>query len=364
MGSYSSYESSEVIKKRRWAMVISLVFLIIVVSITCWLTTVITKAITGKTEYDNYHKQVDTFTLAGKITNPATGKWNNDRLVLIYEGNKEIARTYTYRGDFPESGFGMTDGLFIVEFPNPYRFSLADFDENKIPFDFHLLKRSDGFLKSHWTLYHWFPKFWEGRWEVIHFHSKNIYYVVRVLEGDRATLPTEISQPGSTEMRDDARIVAIPVSPISPIPLKAGVTIQSIVPSGQFEIVPLPPITEKVDNCKGQTDIVSKFSKSQTFLHKYSISGGVNVPVGIWEIIVIQLEAKYGFEESELETRTAETSVTAKAGTTQLTHLTWKEAWENGLVNVIQPEGKLLSVPYSAKVRLDQEITSETQACP
>ncbi len=351
-------------RARRIALLFYLMFLLATAAGACWASVTVYQFFTGRARYNQTHRQTDTFLFAGKISNMSTGKWNNNRLVLVYEGNKEVARTYTYRGEFPESGFGITDGLFIVEIPNPYRFSLADFNDNKVPFEFRLLKRSDGFLQSHWTLYHWFPEFREGGWEVIHFPSKNIYYIVRVLEGDRSTLPAEIGQPGSTEMRDDGRIVAVPVSPVPVIPLESGVQIQGVATSGQYELTPFAPVTEKVDNCKGQTDIISKFSRSQTFLHKYSISGGANVPIGIWKLIVVQLEGKYGYEESELETRTAETSITARPGTIQVIHLTWKEIWENGSVDVIQSDGQLLSVPYVAKIRLDQEITSETQACP
>jgi hypothetical protein len=316
------------------------------------------------------HRQADTIMFTGKTVNPVSGEWNNNRLVLVFEREKEVGRTITYQGEFPESDLGIIDGLFVVEIPNTYKFTVADFRANQVPFDFYITSRSDGFMSNRKIIYHWFPEFPEGSLTHINMESKNLDYTIYILNGDVSTLPPEIMG-GTTEFRLGQLFV------ISPETLPSGVNppvdgeyyLQDVVYNTSIDQVTLNKITIPLDNCKSEIELQTPYSYSQTYIHKYTqedtIGGGLNVsiPKLEWAKIVFELQSKYGFEDSQVDSNTITYDLRAAPHSYQFYTVTWTEIWENGVANVVK-DNQLVTVPFRVKTNLVYDVASETRACP
>ncbi len=308
--------------------------------------------------------------LAGKTINSTTSEWNNNRLVLVFEKEKEIGRTTTFRGEFAENELGIIDGLFVVEIPNTYRFTIKNFEENQVPLDFHMTDRPDGFLKNRKIIYHWYPEFIEGNWTGIFMKSKNMYYIIYVLSGDISTLPPEIVG-GKTEFKKGVLVVVPPEVVPAEVDqaIEGEYLFQDIVYKTSVENVVLEKITIPIDNCKSDIAIKTPYSYSRTYIHKYiqedTVGGGLNIsiPKIEWAKIVFELKSKYGFEDEQVNTSTITYDLAANPYSYQFYTITGTEIWENGLANVVK-DNQPISVPFRVKTNLIYQISSETRQCP
>lgn len=305
----------------------------------------------------------DRLIFAGKIVNPRTARWNNNRLVLVYEREIEIGRAVSYRGEFPESNLGIIDGLFVVEIPNVYRFTYNDFKANKVPFQNDIVKRD-----KYTGIYHWFPEFKEGSWEVIMMRSKNLYYVIKVLDGPIETLPPEILS-GKTRF-DGQRIVVLPTQEVpANLSVEGDYIVQQVRPKVGLESVVVNNMTVPLNNCKSDQELVTPYSYTHTYLHKYTeeqgISGGLQVtlPILTWLKIVSELQTKYGFEDNEIAETKLIYNFSAAPRTYQYYAITWTEVWEKGIAYVVQ-DSRSLEVPFRVKTNVEYKITAETRPCP
>lgn len=310
----------------------------------------------------------DTILLAGKVVDPLTSTWSNNRLILVFEQGKEVGRTTSIRGEFPESKLGVIDGLFAVEIPNPYRFTLTDFEANHVPFHFQLTKRSNGVLQNYNAIYYWFPFFVEGESKSINLPSKNVEYVIKILEGDISQLPDEILA-NKTEFRNGLIIIAKEQSPPSDLGIDGEFAIQNIRSNLEIEKVEINKVTVPLDNCKSDQELKAPYVRSQTFVHKYYeekiLSGGVQVsiPVFTWLKIVSELQSKYGFEDNQVSETKFAYYLTAAPRTYQYYVITWTEIWEKGVAYVVK-NNQSLDVPFRVKTNVIYQVESETRPCP
>jgi hypothetical protein len=313
------------------------------------------------------NRTVDKIMFAGQVVNSSIGDWNN-RLVLVYERNKEVGRDFTHLGEFSENDLGMIDGLFVIEIPNPYQFSLANFEENKVPFDFHLIKRSAGFLKSYSAIFHWFPRFQEGAWEVVSLPSKDLYYVVKVLEGNIKTLPSEILN-GKTEFKNGPIFVVEE----TPVPDNLGVEGEYLIQEIRSNVGTEPNVisnfTVPLNNCGSDQELRNPYSYTQTFVHKYYeekvITGGIQIslPIATWLKLVAELQAKYGFEDNQINETNLSIEMFAAPHTYQYYVITWTEIWEKGIAYIIK-DSQPMEVPFRVKTRVEYKVESKTLPCP
>jgi len=304
--------------------------------------------------------------LAGKVVNSQTGEWPNNRLVLVFLNGKEIARSTTAMGSFSRSRQGIHDGLFVVQIDNAYRLARDSF-----------LKGEDGkpFFQRPGLgdLYHWFPEFEEGGLVVIPVPSKNLTYAVKVLTGDVASLPQAILTPGSAQLRGTNNIV-ISLADASPAQMPpAGsaidtrVSVQGTSYEKSTQTIETNKVTVPINNCGGSAPVVQQFVQSQTFIHEYRMEAGagagvsVSLPVG-WAKLVFELQAKYGFEQGQIDTRTVGTTLEAAPGTNQVYVVTWKEVWEAGTANVLVGNDSLV-IPFRVRTNLIYSIDSNKLGC-
>ena len=306
---------------------------------------------------------VDTITFAGKVVHPSTSKWNNNRLVVIYKDEQEIGRTFSRQGEYKENNLGIIDGLFVVEVPNEYKLKSKDLKG----FNFRVIP--DSIWKAHTTRFQWFPEVYEGKTLSTHITSKNIDYVVKVFDGDESTLPPEIRD-GKTELRGNQIVVSKPDSevPVSDQSYNA-LQIDNIEYATKTEIVSVNttlPINV-LNNCDASLPVSQKYTQTQTFIHKYlgevGAEIGVEIPIGIWGKVLPSLQAKYGFEDNQVDTISIEYTTAADAGTSVAYIVTLREVWESGVAKVSQGD-IILSVPFRVKTHMIYEITSQPRTCP
>ena len=134
---------------------------------------------------------------AGKVVNSATDEWPNNRLVLLYLRGQEAGRSVTQLDEFRDSKEGLHDGLFVIKAENTYGLRERAFKiDNDQGLVFRRAKNLDVLPANY--IYHWFGDIEEGSVFNLPVPSKNIEYVLKVVEGDVANLPPELLVSGST----------------------------------------------------------------------------------------------------------------------------------------------------------------------
>ena len=323
--------------------------------------------------------EVAGITFSGKIVNSQTGKWMNDRLILLFLHEKEIARAVsatgqlevdrfveTSRGESINGNIGVVDGLFALRADNPYKLTMDTLGVPPNQFDFvdsYDAGRND-WNKRH-VIANWMDPYYEGEVREFFIPSKNIEYTVVSLIGPISDLPAEIQQPNSTELRDGNRLVAIDPNQANATPqprslLDGTVKLYDL----QESVVPFDPIRFPLNNCGGSADLVQRYTK--TYLHKIidetKIKFGVEVPILSWLKAVAEVESRYGVEQDQVTT--FDTVLTVPAGKRADYTIVRKQVWESGLADV--PNGNdTISVAYRVLKQEDYEVSApEMQSCP
>ncbi len=303
-------------------------------------------------------------TLAGRVVNPETGGWLNERLVLVYLKGSEVARMVTQTGKYDPSGRGVHDGLFVVNVPNNYELSLADLRNSAVspPITFGVTDYPS------YAYYHWFDSFSEGSQVDIPVTTKNIRYSVKVLSGNAADLPRELLSAGSTRLKEDGTIVTL--STVGPTDAYSddsdSSTVESLSTDQTTENVILNKLTVPINNCGGSGRVTQRYTQSQTFIHEYvsEFGGSAGVEVGVpWAKLLVELQAKYGFEQGQVDSRTADTTLEVEPGTNQVFIIVWSEVWDAGTATIMAGKDRI-EAPFRVKKDVIYSIDSQKLACP
>jgi hypothetical protein len=155
-------------------------------------------------------QSTDSIILAGKVTDPATNKWLNDYLVIVFLNGEEVGRFISSLDKFENSGEGKHDGLFKVAFPNTYELT---------PETFFL--RSDGdFMAVSTTpryLYSWLGEMAPGSLIHIQVPDKQIEYAIKIMEAPVTELSEDYLARGQAQLTSTDQIVAPAIPEISEV---------------------------------------------------------------------------------------------------------------------------------------------------
>lgn len=336
----------------------------------------------------------DGITFAGKVVNPETGEWENNRLVLLFLKSKEIARTtsstteYTGMiadtnppptlepglsiadgctqgtlqgsicGDYPirfDNGLGLADGVFILQIPNTYQLSgnrvgapLTD-----LPF---IQVREEGGTEVLGT---WIDSFAEGDTREFYVPSKNLRYILKVLPGDLSLLPAEIQEPGSIALLDGNRLVAVDPNAPESTPQSAISNSQARFEQITEQITEFPATIFPLNNCGGGAEIKQEIT--QAYIHEIidesNIKFGIELPLTDWLKIIFEVEKHYGISDKEITTYS--TTLTVPAGQNVEYTVIRKQTWESGVA--IVNDGVEISAPYRILKSETYEVTNSQQ---
>ena len=327
-----------------------------------------TPTLTPTPDPEHQFTRTKSIIFAGKVVNRNSNEWPNNRIVVLYLKQKEVARTETSLGEFQESGLGPIDGLFVISTDNLYGLTMEILNQNpssEIDFFYgekwNLLSRQD-------YLYHWFGDVEEGSQIKIPISNKNIEYTLVILSGDKDSLPAEILSPGTTELRTDGRIVAFQPNPHEGDVLmdpSQNIFINSVKYGVREEPIELRKISFPVDNCQATTDNIQTFNKTQSYTSQYKteLGVGIKIPLPVWTKLLAELQAKYGFEQGQVNSESFEYTMTTRAGEKQTYIYTWKEVWESG-TSVVNIDGQTYEYPFKVKKGLIIDVVVQSQNCP
>jgi hypothetical protein len=320
---------------------------------------------------------VQDVSLAGKVVSSDRTEWLNDRLVVLFLKGREVGRTtsalqkappeilYGWSDDTHGTSNSNEDGIFFITGgSNPYALTtyMLSIDTGR-KFSFaHLRGKSD------LVAYTWLGELVEGASVVFPIKSKNTRYVLRVIEGDISSLPKEILRPGSLQLKEDNTIiVSSGISTTADLQgLANSVGIEALHSDPQSEIE-INKLTIPIDNCGGTVSVRQKYSQTQSFIKQIntevSAKIGVEIPLAVWFRMIAELQAKYGFEQGEVDSRTIEYEMGAEPRSKVVYVVTWKEVWDSGTAKVISSQ-KGFSVPFRVRTNLIFQIDSKKIACP
>ena len=297
-------------------------------------------------------------TFTGKVVNSQTGEWPNNRLVLVFMKNEEIGRDTTKTSTTKVDG--VVDGAFSVLIPNTYQLTVEQLNESGMEFE------TDEFGGK----FHWFASFEEGSTQKILIPSKNVEYVIVVIDGDISTLPPELLQPGSASLQPDGSIVVKAPDENSgpPVSLNSEVQVSNVNISGsESSNLGAMTIPISINNCGGNSKVVQSYSRTQTFIHEISagseVKVGVNISPPIWFSVVAELQNQYNFKQGQVDTRTLDTELAAEPNANVKYVITWQEIWDYGEADVFDGV-TTMSVPFRVKKELSYSIESENLGCP
>lgn len=259
--------------KRNSLMFFLSLSILVVMSLACGIGTPVPTPIPTPTPTSvpvvQLYSYVYNLVFAGKVVNKDSGEWPNDRLVLLFLKGREIGRTISSTGEFTATistnegwlggsasangNIGIVDGMFILSAPNTYELTISSLgiDPTKL-----------GFFEANYNgtaLISWLDPFYEGESHEYYIPSKNITYVVKVMSGPVYELPAEIQQPGSTELREGNRLVAIEPATENATPQPKPMADGSVELLNQKEeILEFDPIRIPINNCGGTSDLLWK----------------------------------------------------------------------------------------------------------
>ena len=311
---------------------------------------------------------------AGRITNQGTGEWPNDRLVLLFVKGKEVGRSITKLGEFVGSGQGIHDGLFVVTIPNTYGLRTDSFKiSKKTGLDFNQPSRLLFFRAPY--MYHWFEGVPDDG--VLHMPvpSKNLEYIVKVLPSDVKSLPQPLLVAGVTELKSDNSIVVALANATTPQgDSKPGsssgeerASVRKVNYAPGVENVEINKLTIPINSCGGSSKLTQEFSQSQTFIHEYrgeiggNVGGSLPLPFKFINLQV-ELQAKYGFEQGQIDSRTVSYRMEAEPGRNLVYAITWKEVWESGIADMVVGKDTI-NIPFRIKTNLIYEVNSTQLSC-
>jgi hypothetical protein len=314
-------------------------------------------------------KPSDYIAFSGQVIDPNTKEWNNNRLVLLFLQGEEIARTKTSLRKVAGNDLGATDGAFFIEANNKYQLSQYLLYSENLKYDFKQERRWRWPLgRNNTIVYYWLGQIGEGDTIRIPIKSKKIEYVLKILEGDISSLPSEILQKGSTRLLEDGRIVvALPGSVATEGTQTSGIFVQDISYATRIEQIVTNKLTVPINNCAGSVEVSQKYTQTQTFVHQYTseigFSIGIEIPLPLWSKLTPEFQAKYGFENGQIDSRSIEYNMAAAPGTNVIYIITWSEIWESGAANVINGNDTII-VPFRVKTGLMYGVSSEPGTCP
>jgi hypothetical protein len=82
------------------------------------------------------------------------------------------------------------------------------------------------------------------------------------------------------------------------------------------------------------------------------------VPVSL----VAELQAKYGFEQGQIDTRQISYHMEALPGTNQVYVITWQEVWDSGVAQVNAGNDNI-TIPFRVKTNLVYQVDSTRLDC-
>ena len=216
--------------------------------------------------------------------------------------------------------------------------------------------------------YIWLGDVEEGSSIVFPIKSKKTEYQLRILAGDTSSLPAEIRQPGSLQIsKDNTLMVTTGISMTTDI---QGISTSGVIGtlgSTTESEVEINKITIPIDNCGGSASISQKYSQTQAFVKQvnseFSAKIGVEIPIVVWVKLIAEVQAKYGFEQGQLDSRTIEYQMGAEPKSHVIYVITWKELWNSGTAELTS-SNQSFSVPFRAKTNLIFQIDSKKLACP
>lgn len=322
----------------------------------------------------------DELIFAGRVVNEGTGEWPNNRLVLIFVRDKEVARGLTALGEFVNSGQGVHDGLYAIRVPNTYKLSMQELNRDlKEDQRFHYAAIRAGLTeKDPWKVirtygYQWFHTAPEGQTYRFPVKAKNITYVLKILPGEVSSLPESLRIPGSARLKSENDIVvALNSDPTSSTEAvgddsQSRALIDGMSYDGIAKTVPVNKITVPINNCGGSAKIIQEYTQTQVFVHEYRAEVGGSLGLGIplpFNLLNLQLElqAKYGFEQGQVASRTISYHMEAEPGTNQIYVITWQEVWDTGTAQTITG-ADTITVPFQVKTNLIYEVNSSKLPC-
>lgn len=299
---------------------------------------------------------------AGKIVDGSTNKWTNNRLVLLFLEGKEVGRAVSKLGKFVESGQGVHDGLYTITVSNLYELQLTDLND-VISDTFKL-----SVINGTYSAYYWHDPFYEGDVFTIKIPTKNIQYAIKSIEGDISLLPKQMLITGTATLKSDNTIVinlqgnSFEDQPYS----ESNVLIKNMVYNSDGETVDVSKLTIPIDNCGGSVRVEQKYTHTQTFIHEYSsesvVGGSIELPLGAWFQVMLELQTKYGFENGQIDTKTIEYDMGAEPRTKVQYVIKMQEIWESGTAEVNWAKDNI-EMPFKVKTNLVYSINSEKIAC-
>ena len=123
--------------------------------------------------YSSIKKEAKYLIISGKVVNSHTTEWPNDRLVLLYQHNSEIARATTHIGESHQNKLGIIDGIFELQIENTYRFSVNQLEQEDLSYE---IVPSHRWIKwwNRSIIYIWLGDTEEGGDIEIYIPSKNV----------------------------------------------------------------------------------------------------------------------------------------------------------------------------------------------
>lgn len=306
---------------------------------------------------------------AGKVVNDKTGEWPNDRLILAYLKGKEVGRDLSKTSEFIRS-LGVLDGGFAIPISNTYQLRLRE-DTFKIAKD----KITTGYISNNAYngIYIWLEVA-EGSQVEINVPAKNLTYIIKSIAGDKSSLPPQLLVAGSTHLNKDNQILVAfsedeTGQPQNILPQSIP-NIENIRYNTERETIPMSDVrTEHLNNCGGSGVLRRDLSYIKSIIHEYQIEvsgqAGVEIPVPIPIIqpkLFAALQAKYGFEQGEIETKIEEYHLEAEPGTNQEYVITAKEVWESGAAQVII-DTDVITIPFRVRTDLIYDVASQKLNC-
>jgi hypothetical protein len=82
-----------------------------------------------------------------------------------------------------------------------------------------------------------------------------------------------------------------------------------------------------------------------------------------WAKLLVELQAKYGFEQGQVDSRTVDTTLEVERGTNQVFVIVWSEVWDSGTAAIMAGNDRI-EAPFRVKKDVIYSIDSEKLACP
>ncbi len=297
----------------------------------------------------------------GKSINHDETNWLNDRLVVVYLNGQEVGRTITEVGGGEFSEEGVTDGYFSIQVPNTYEISEDRFDFTA----FEVKTDSGTIFSSKQTI--WFGDMVEGGLYEIPVPTKNLSYFIKIFATKSIYLPPEMLEDGSTLLTEDNEIVLTLDWGDDELPSDSRILIQGITYNVSQESVEINTEIIPIDNCNGNSSVLQEISVSQTIYHEYTTevgaTAGLNLPIPVgWPNILVELQAKYGFKQGEINSKQVSSTIEVQPGTNVMYTVTWLETWESGIA-VVKAGTDLLEVPFRVRKSITHKTDSEAFSC-